>query len=322
MRRRVLCASIVVAAFSPSNAWAQTSNTLRRIGVLVDGFSPNLIATVLPQKLGDLGYVEGRTIAFETLYADARQDLADQLASELVRQGVDVIVAHFTPAVRAAMKATKTIPIVMAPAGAPVEVGLVASLSHPGGNITGVTNMAAELGGRRIQLLRDLVPNLKRVAVLASTQDPFTKPFLSYMQGAASSAGISLAPVMITGRAEFEAAFETMSRSGAQAVVIQGTFNSGRATTVALAIQHRLAFMSFDHNATRIGGLISISGDTTEIFTRAASMVDRILKGADPANLPVEQPTKYELVINLKTAKALGLNVPLSMLTLADEVIE
>ncbi len=322
MKRRVLLASTISAALSPGTGRAQSGNALRRVGILVDGFSPNQITTVLPRKMQELGYVEGRTIAFEIRHADGRQDRAEELASELVRLGVDVIVAHFTPAVRAAMKATKSIPIVMAPAGAPVEAGLVMSLRQPGGNVTGITNMAAELGGKRVQLLKDLVPGLKRIAVLASTQDPFTKPFLSYMQEAAPGIDIVLDPVMVAGPAEFGAAFEAMSRANDQAVVIQGTFNSSRAITVPLALKHRLAFMSFDHDATRAGGLISISGDTTEIFSRVASIVDRILKGAAPANLPVEQPTKFELVINMNTAKALGLNIPPSFLTRADEVIE
>ena len=321
-RRHVLAAWLAACASVPAVTRAQAPDKKRRVGILVDGSAPHPIAEALPRDLASLGYVDGRNVTFEVRYAEGRSDRAKELAAELVRLGVDVIVAHFTPAVRAAMDATKSVPIVMAPAGAPVESGLVASLSRPGGNVTGITNMAAELGGRRLQLLKDIVPSLHRVAALASNQDPFTKPFLHYMQEAAPRAGIALDPILVAGPAEFEAAFATMARDNAQAVVVQAVFNSNRTITVDLAMRHRLALMSFDHVTTKAGGLISISADSAEIFKRVASIVDRILKGASPANLPVEQPTTFEMAVNLKTAKALGLVVPPSILLAADEVIE
>lgn len=321
-RRRIVALLGATTALPAAIARAQPSDRVHRVGILVDGSAPHPIAAALPRELASLGYVEGRNIAFETRYADGQRERARELAAELVRLGMDVIVAHFTPAVRAAMDATTSVPIVMAPAGAPVESGLVASLNRPGGNVTGITNMAAELGGRRLQLLKDIIPGIARVAVLASTQDPFTKPFLRYMQEAAPTAGITLEPVMVAGPAEFEAAFATMARQGAQGVVIQGVFNSSRAITVGLAVRHGLALMSFDHDTTRAGGLISISADTKEIFARAASFTNRILKGANPASLPVEQPTTFEMVVNLKTAKALGVAVPPPILMTADEMIE
>lgn len=311
-----------VAVAWPGAARAQAPGRMRRIGVLVDGAAPHPIADALRRGLHGLGYVEGQTIAFEVRYADGRADRAAALAAELVGLGVDAIVAHFTPAVRAAMGATTSIPIVMAPAGAPLESGLVRSLSRPGGNVTGITNMAAELGGRRVQLLKEIVPGLATVAVLASTSDAFTQPFLHYMRLAAAASGVRLEPVMVAGPSDFAEAFATMARAGAQAVIIQGVFNSFRTATIALAAGHRLALMSFDRDTTAAGGLVSLSAKQAEIYQRAAVLVDRILNGASPADLPVEQPTTFELVVNLRTAQALGVTIPPMLLALADEVIE
>ena len=315
----MLLGSTIVA--SSGAAKAQPLDRARRIGVLVDGSAPHLPQALNPGLL-EHGYIEGRNLMFEVRYADGRIDRAAAHASDLVRFKPDVIVAHFTPAVRAVKEATSTIPIVMAPAGAPVEAGLVASLARPGGNVTGVTNMAAELGGRRLQLLKDMIPRLARVAVLASNQDPFTRPFLQYMREAAPGAGIQLEPVMVGGPGEFADAFAAMAKAEAQAVIIQGVFNSNRKLIVELAHRHRLAVMSFDRDTVMAGGLVSLSANTSEIFHRAAGLVARILKGANPADLPVEQPTTFELVVNLKTAKALDLTVPRSVLLSADEVIE
>jgi putative ABC transport system substrate-binding protein len=210
----------------------------------------------------------------------------------------------------------------MAPAGAPVETGLVASLSRPGGNVTGVTNMAAELGGRRLQLIKDMIPSLGRVAVLASSQDPFTRPFLSYMEAAATGGGLQLDPVAVAGPADFEAAFAAFAERRAGAVMIQGVFNSNRAAILEIAARHRMPTMWFDRQAVAAGGLVSLSANTADIFQRAAVMVDKVLKGAKPADLPVEQPSVFELVINLKAARALGIAVPGSVLIQADETIE
>ena len=270
----------------------------------------------------DRGWVEDRTVAFDVRYADGQAARAAVQAAELAKGDTDVIVAHFTPAVRAAMAATKTIPIIMAPAGPPVETGLVASLSRPGGNVTGVTNMAAELGGRRLQLLKDMIPSLGRVAVLASSQDAFTRPFLSYLEEAARSGGLQLDPVAVAGPAEFETAFATMVERRAGAAIIQGVFNSHRAALVDIATKQRIPTMWFDREAVLIGGLISLSANTDDIFKRAAVMTDKVLRGAKPADLPVEQPAIFELVLNLTTAKALSLTVPQSVQVQADEIIE
>jgi ABC-type uncharacterized transport system substrate-binding protein len=270
----------------------------------------------------DLGYSEGGNVAIEWRYADAQFSRAVELASELVRLQVDVIAAYHTPAVRAAMNATKTIPIVMAPAGAPLEMGLVESLARPGGNVTGLSNMEAELGGKRLDLLREAIPALTRVAVLAAKTDPFTSPFVQDLQSGAARVGFQLHPVMVSGPGEFEDAFAVMSTAGDQAVIIQPNFLPQTAAIVALAARHRLAILSSYRDTTRAGGLISYSADHAAHFQRAATFVDKILKGARPADLPVEQPTKFELVVNLKTAQALGLEIPPLLLARADEVIE
>jgi putative ABC transport system substrate-binding protein len=272
--------------------------------------------------LRDLGWVEGRTIAFEVRYADGRADRAAALAAELVRLGVDIIVAQQTPAARAARDASRTIPIVMAGVGAALDGGLVDSLARPGGNITGVASLAAELGGQRLQLLRDIIPGLARVGALASTHDLFTRPFLEYMESAGASAGIRIVPAMVDGPADFESAFAAMARAEVQAVVIQGIFNPNRTLSLELAARHRLPLVTWDRATTVAGGLFSLSNGQSEIYRRAAAFVDRILKGANPADLPVEQPTTFELEINLRTARALGLTVPQSVLISADEVIE
>jgi putative ABC transport system substrate-binding protein len=316
----VLLVSATLAA--SANARAQSPDRVRHIGVLIYGSAPHKLPEALNRHLTEHGYVEGRNVQYEVRYADGRVDRAAMHAVELVRLKPDVIVAHFTPAVRAVKDATSTIPTVMAPAGAPVEVGLVASLARPGGNITGVSSMDAELGGKRLQVLKEIIPRLGHVAVLASIQDPFTKPFLHYMKETAPGIAVRLEPAMVTGPADFPDAFAAMARDGAQAVVIQGVFNSDRRLIVELAQWHHLAVMSFDRETTAAGGLVSLTTDRPEIYRRAAGAVARILRGANPADLPVEQPTTFELVINLKSAQMLGLTIPPSLLLSADEVIE
>ena len=229
---------------------------------------------------------------------------------------------HFTPAAVAAKAATTTIPIVMAPAGAPVETGLVTSLARPGGNVTGLSSMAAEFGGKRLELLRQVVPNLSRVGVLALSANPFTQPFLSDMNTAAASAGVRLDPVLVASAAEFENAFAVMARAHTQAVIVQPFFDAQRVSILELAAKYRLPTMFSDREAVESGGLMSFWADQSEFFKRAAVFVDKILKGAKPQDLPVEQPAKFELVVNVKTAKELGLTIPPSILARADELIE
>jgi putative tryptophan/tyrosine transport system substrate-binding protein len=290
--------------------------------VLMAGSPPNLFVSVLQNSLRDLGYIEGRNMSFEVRFARGRSELATEFAAELVRLKPDVIVTHFTPAAVAAKAATTTIPIVMAPAGAPVETGLVTSLARPGGNVTGLSSMAAEFGGKRLELLRQMVPNVSRVAALALSTNPFTRPFLSDMETAAASAGVRLDPILVGSAADFENAFAAMVRAQTQAVIVQPFFDAQRVSIVELAAKHRLPTMFSDREAVVSGGLMSFWADQSEFFKRAAVFVDKILKGAKPEDLPVEQPAKFELVVNLKTAKDLGLTVPPPILARADEVIE
>jgi putative tryptophan/tyrosine transport system substrate-binding protein len=293
-----------------------------RVGVLVSLSAPHPFTEAFRSGMRDLGYFEGRNVAIEWRYANAQFSRAVELATELVRLPVDVIAAYHTPAVKAAMNATSTIPIVMSPAGAPLEMGLVQSLAHPGLNVTGLSNMEAELGGKRLGLLREAIPGLARVAVLAAKTDPFTAPFLKDLQSGAVGVGLHLHPVMVGGPDEFEDAFAAMSAAGDEAVIIQPNFLPQTAAIVAFAAKHRLAVLSSYRDTTRAGGLISYSADHAAHFQRAATFVDKILKGARPGDLPVEQPTKFELVINLKAARALNLKVSPQLLARADEVIE
>jgi len=322
MKRREFVGLFSVGMLWPLATRAQRPERTWRVGVLMAGSPPNLFVSVLQNSLRDLGYIEGRNISFEIRFAHDRSELATRLAAELVRLEPDVIVTHFTPAAVAAKAATTTIPIVMAPAGAPVETGLVTSLARPGGNVTGLSSMAAEFGGKRLELLRQVVPNLSRVGVLALSANPFTQPFLSDMRTAAASAGVRLDPVLVASAAEFENAFAVMARAHTQAVIVQPFFDAQRVSIVELAAKHRLPTMFSDREAVVSGGLMSFWADQSEFFRRAAVFVDKILKGAKPQDLPVEQPAKFELVVNVKTATDLGLTIPPSILARADELIE
>jgi putative ABC transport system substrate-binding protein len=319
-RREFLTFSAAALAALWGRARAQQGK-VARIGVLVSGAGPHRIVDHLRRGLRVLGYVEGRDFILEVRYADGSFERATQLAHELAAARVDIIVAHFTPAAMAAKKATQTIPIVMAPAGAPLQTGLVKSLAQPGGNITGLSAMAAELGGKRLELLRQLIPNLTRVAVLGSIPDPFTKPFVEDLQASAARAGIRLQSVLVAEPTEFEKAFAAMVSAGAQAVVIQPIFDTHRSSIAALAARHRLPIMSSDRDTLVAGGLVSFWVDETELYARTPVFIDKILKGASPASLPIEQPTKFVLALNLKTAASLGLVVPQTMIISADEVI-
>jgi len=323
--RRVFVGMLTATLFgAQGRAFSQKTERLPRIGVLVSASPPHPFADAFRRGLQPLGYVEGENIAIEWRYTNGRSDRAAALAAELVQLGVDVIVAHFTPAVRAAMVATQTIPIVMAPAGAPVQSGFIDSLAQPGGNVTGLSGMDAELGGKRLQLLREVIPDLARVGVLASSvsTDPFSRPFVDDMQAAATITGIRLVPVLVNGPSDFDNALATMTKAEAQAVIVQGLFDPHRAIILELAAKHRLPIMAPSRDTAVAGGLISYVAKYSALYERAALYVGKILKGAKAADLPVEQPTTFELVVNLKTAGTLGLTASPSLLAQADEVIE
>jgi putative tryptophan/tyrosine transport system substrate-binding protein len=304
-------------------AFSQQAGSVPHVGVLVSASEPHPFADALWRGLERLGYSEGRNIALEVRYTQGRSDRAAELAAELVRSGVAVIVAHFTPAVRAAMAATKTIPIVMV-AGAPLQSGFIKSLAEPGGNVTGLSGMDAELGGKRIQLLRELIPNLTCIGVLATTPttDPFSQPFVADIQAAATSANLRASPVLIGGPSEFEEAISIMAKDGAQAVIVQGFFGPYAKQVLQVTNKYRIAYMSTDRSAVAEGGLASMSANFTALYEQAATYVDRILKGANPATLPVEQPSKFQVTVNNKTARALGLSISPSLLAQIDEIID
>jgi ABC-type uncharacterized transport system substrate-binding protein len=242
------------------------------------------------------------------------------LAAELVRLKVDIIVTWFTPTALAAKQATREIPIVMAETGDPIGTGLVASLPRPGGNVTGIASVTAELAGKSVQLIRDMLPSARRVTALANATDPFFKPFLEQIELGGKATGTAIHPIMISSSEEFETAFAAMEKDRPDAVIVQPSLPTKRAAE--LALQQRLPAFSVPRWFAEQGGLMSYSAIYADLFRKAAVYVDKILKGAQPADLPVEQPTRFQLVINMKTAKALGIEVPASLLARADAVIE
>jgi putative ABC transport system substrate-binding protein len=320
-RRVFIGASAAALLGRPRESVAQPR--VPRIGVLVGAAPPHPFEGAFRRGLQALGYREGRNIALEIRYTGGQADRAAALAAELVRLRVDVIVTHFTQTTRAALAATRTIPIVMV-VGAPVESGFVASLARPGGNATGLSGMDSEIAGRRLQILRELNPKLERVAILGTTPttNPYSGPYVEDLRRAASSTDLRLIPVLIAGPDELGRAFSEMARAGAQAVIVQDHFDPHRAVLVELAAKHKLAYMSGTKGAAAEGALVSLSPDWPGLYERAAVYVDRILKGAKPETLPVEQATRFQLVLNLKTAQALGLKVPPALLAQADEVVE
>jgi ABC-type uncharacterized transport system substrate-binding protein len=323
MRRREFLALFGVATTWPLAANAQQLGKIPRVGVLVGASPPFPFADALRRGLQTLGYSEDRNIALEFRYTMGRSDRATELAAELVRLPVDVIVSHWTQATRATIEATTTIPIVMV-VGAPLQSGFVRSLARPDGNATGLSGMDAELGSKRLQLLREVMPNLACVAVLgtAPTTNPYSGPFVEDLRLAAGKAGIRLESMLVSGPDEFESAFAEMAKAGAQAVIVQEHYDPYRETLLKLAVKHRLAYMSGTRATTVAGGLVSISANWPALYERAAFYVDKIIKGAKPADLPVEQPTKFQTVLNLRTAQMLGLTVSPSVLAQIDEVIE
>ena len=292
--------------------------------MLVSASPPHPFADAFWRGLSTLGYSEGKNIKVEFRYTDARSDRAEEFAEEFVRLNVDVIVAHFAIGTEAAMQATRTIPIVMAPHGAPLQLGVIDSLARPGGNVTGLSMMDAEIGGKRGQLLRELIPNLRCIAALGATATttPYSKPFVEDLRSAVTSAGLQFEPMLIGGPSEFRSAFAAIAKAEAQAVIVMPFFDPYRAILIPLADKYQLAYMSNSREATAAGGLVSIAANLPDLYERAAFYVDKILKGAKPADLPVEQPTRFPVALNMKTAKALNLVLSPSLLAQIDEVID
>ena len=320
MNRRAVISGLSLAILAaPLAVGAQQPAKVPRIGILsADAASTREEA--FRQGLRDLGYVEGQHVAIESRYADGRFEKLPGLATELVRLNVDVIVASPTEAIRAAQGATKTIPIVMAFSGDPVGSGIVAQLGHPGGNITGLTTMAAELTAKRLEFLKAIAPTISRVSFLANQATP--KQFVSEVEAAGRVMGVHVSAVMVQGANELDRTFSAMAKGAVDGLVVDLVLHEYRRRIADLAIRHRFPAVSGPREFAAAGGLMAYGPDYRDLFRRAATYVDKILKGVKPADLPVEQPTKFELVINLKTAKALGLTIPPSILLRADQVIQ
>ena len=305
---------------APIVAQAQRPTKPYRIGVLRTDDSQGL----LQQSLRELGYVEGRDVVFEIRSTEGRSERLDDFARDLVRLKVDVIVAANPAGVLSAKRATATIPIVMTNTPDPVQLGLVTSLARPGGNITGVTTLTVDLSIKQLELLKEAVPRASRVALLWNPDNPWHSAAVKGIKARSVSLGIRLQALDVRGPDAFDSAFHSMTTERAQAVLVLAdpVTYFHRRRLADLAIEHRLPMMGGLRDYAEAGSLMSYWADTADVFRRAASYVDRILNGAKPGDLPIEQPTKFEFVVNLKTAKTLGITIPQSVLLRADRVIE
>jgi putative tryptophan/tyrosine transport system substrate-binding protein len=313
------------AATWPLAARAQQSGKLATIGCLVPGTpsSHGQWFAVFVQRLRELGWIEGRTVAVEYRWAEGRSERFAEIAAELVQRKVDVIVTASTGGVLAAKQATSVIPIVFAVAGDPVGIGLVASLARPGGNVTGLSLQQIETVGKRLELLREVVPGLGRLAVLANVGNPTVVLDLGEVQATARTLGLEVITLEIRRGEDIAPAFEALKgRAEALYVVIDPLVGTHRIRINTLVLAARLPTMHTQRDAVELGGLMSYGPNFPDLYRRAAELVDKILRGTKPRDIPVEQPTKFDLVVNLTTAKALGLEIPPTLLARADEVIE
>ena len=325
-RRRFISAVTLSLLAAPLSAQAQQAAKVRRIGYLDQGSAAGSrpYFEAFRQGLRDLAWVEGQNIAIEVRFAEGKADQLPMLAAELVRLKVDLIVTSTTPAALAAKQATTTIPIVMGFAADPVGSGIVASLARPGGNITGWTGQGFELRAKYLELLKEAVPAAIRVGVLWNPANPNHGPSVKLVEAAAQKLKVELHPVGAQDPKAIESAFSTLVGKRAQGLVVflDGMFIAQTPLIIALAARSRLPAMYGSRREAEAGGLMAYGANLSDMYRRGAFFVDKILKGAKPADLPVEQPTKFEFVINLKTAKALGLTIPQSLLQRADEIIQ
>jgi putative ABC transport system substrate-binding protein len=318
---------VTVGLFSalPAPAlYAQQARPPVRLGFLRIVAPPRIYIDAFEQGLRDRGYAPGRDVEIEYRFAEGREEELDRLAKELVARKVAIIVVAGNQAIRAARTATRAIPIVMAVANDPVAVGLVTSLARPGGNITGTTLLSSTLVGKRLEIVQQLIPKVTRVAVLLNKDNPAHAVAWKETLGAAGTLRITVQPIEVQGADTFDGAFARMVKDRAEAVVLfeDAMFATERLRLVALASAMRMPAVYGQRNSVDDGGLISYGPSIADAYRNAATFVDKILKGGKPADLPIEQPTRFELVINMKTAKALGLTIPQSLLVRADEVIQ
>ncbi|MGH8633752.1 MAG: ABC transporter substrate-binding protein [Burkholderiales bacterium] len=326
-RRRIVLAFGAGALAAPLASFAQQKPAkVSRIGYL-DAASASATASrveALREGLRALGYVEGKNIVIEFRWAEGKYERVPALAAELVQLKVAVIVAAGPPAIQAAQQATTTIPIIMVNSPDPVGAGFIASLSRPGGNITGLSSISMDLSSKYLELLRVAVPKLSRVAVLVNPGHPQHPLFLKNIQAAANTIGVNVSPLQASTASQIETAVGAMTRERAGALIVlpDAFFNTQRRQITELAAKNRLPTMFWTRELVEAGGLMSYGLNYVEQYRRAAPYVDKILKGVKPSDLPVEQPTTIELVINLKTARAIGLTIPQELLFRADKVIE
>ncbi|HTY80172.1 MAG TPA: ABC transporter substrate-binding protein [Candidatus Bathyarchaeia archaeon] len=318
---------LLAILFLPMTVEAQPQGKVVRIGLLDVGASnPSSEARwkALRDRLRELGYVEGQHVSFEQRWGNGQMDRVPGLAAELVNLKVDIIVTAGGEAALASKQVSSAIPIVTATCPDPVRLGLVTSLARPGGNVTGVISLNADLAGKRLELLKQLTPRATRVAILRDPDNRSSEFSVLDAERVAKSLAVVVQSVDVKGPKEFDAAFQTMKRARAEAVIlgVNTPFIAHRQRIAELAVSQRLPMMAPTKEYAEAGALVSYGTDYPEQFRRAAAYVDKILKGAKPADLPIEQPTKFELVVNLKTAKAIGLTVPQSVLGRADEVIQ
>jgi putative ABC transport system substrate-binding protein len=313
--------AVMPTAFS---AHAQQPAKVFRIGILSAraGLEPR--DEVLRQRLRVLGYIEGQNLVIEWRFWEGKPDRRTEYAAELVRLKVDVIFGNNTPTILAAKKATTTIPIVMIAAADPAESGLVASLERPGGNITGLTSVSSALNGKRLELAKEIIPELSRVGILLDPDYPTVGVTLKETQNTADSLGLKLQFLEVRSVNDFENAFDAATKARAQALIhfSHTVIVNGRKSIAELAVKHRLPAVYNDTQFIDAGGLMSLGADPLDLTRRAATYVDKILKGAKPADLPMEKPTKFELVINAKVAQQIGLTIPPSVVARADKVIK
>lgn len=329
-RRKLLAVLGAGALAAPVAALAQQPGRVYRVGLLAtqsrpsDADFPRSVYAAFQQGMRELGHIEGRNLAIEWRFADGDAKRLPALAAELVRMKVDVLVAGGTDAPLALQKATTIIPIVMTSASDPVGRGLVKSLPRPAGNITGLSVVTGYLGAKRLELLRAMVPKVTRVAVLVNPASPLSAAGLANVRDGAQQLGVTILPVAAQDAPEIERAFAQMRGQGAGAVIvlINPLYHQHRSRIAALAIEHRLPTITADRDFAAAGCLLSYGSSLPDSFRRAATYVDRILRGAKPGDLPIEEPVKFDLVINRGTAKKLGLAIPQALLISAEEVLE
>jgi putative ABC transport system substrate-binding protein len=321
MKRRAFLVCGAGAFAWPLPALAQQSAKVARIGFLRNGPPPQTFIDGLRRGLRDLGYVDGQNIAIEYGLAETADQLLS-VAADLVQRRVDVLLAAGTPPTMVAKRATGTIPIVFVASIDPIATNLVASLARPGGNITGFTGTHADLMGKRMELLRESVPKLTRIAVFGHVANPGNAEYIRQADLAARAVGIAVHHVMVRDLEDLERAFREARTASALIQLDDVLFTSHRTKVVELATRHHLPAIYGFREFVEAGGLMAYGPDLPDLYRRAAGYIDRILKGTSPADLPIEQPTKFELVLNLKTAKALNLTIPQSLLLRADEVIQ